>query len=65
MAEKKWKYFEKKGRRGYTLGIMECPVCVKTITWLMYNEYLRGIRFCPWCGERLEGYEGEDDEESY
>lgn len=66
----KWNYYEKYGRYNRIVGIMECPKCVKTITWRMYNEFMKGIRFCPWCGERLEGYTIRDriedsDEESY
>lgn len=51
----KWNYYEIESRHQRTVGLVQCPKCLKTMTWRNYNEFLKGIRYCPWCGTRLEG----------
>lgn len=58
----KWIYYEIQNRRGNNVGILRCPHCVNTLTWRTYNEFLKGMRYCPFCGERLEGIEDEQEE---
>lgn len=51
---KHWNYYEVLSKKGHEIGIVQCPECKCTIHWQNYNEYLKGIRYCPFCGQRLE-----------
>lgn len=53
---KPWNYYEVKARKyGTAIGIVQCPDCLCTLHWRNYNEFLKGIKYCPFCGHRLEG----------